>query len=80
VIDPRDMVCRELVERLTDYLDGTLDPYNRARLEAHLAVCDGCREYLAQFRATIALAGRTDPGVLCPALRSGLLHAFRAAL
>ena len=36
MIDPHDMVCQELVEVLTEYLDGTLGAHDRARLEAHL--------------------------------------------
>ena len=54
MIDPHDMVCRELVEVLTEYLDRTLSAHDRARLEAHLAVCDDCQAYLDQFKATIA--------------------------
>ena len=55
MLDSQDMMCQELVEALTEYLDGMLDAHDRARLEAHLAVCAGCRAYLAQLQATIAL-------------------------
>ena len=58
VIDPHDMMCQELVEVLTEYLDGTLGAHDRARLEAHLAVCDDCQVYLEQFKTTIALADK----------------------
>jgi anti-sigma factor RsiW len=78
MIDPHDMMCQELVEVLTEYLDGTLGAHDRARLEAHLGVCDDCRAYLEQFEETIALAGRVDAGSLSPELRAGLLRAFRA--
>ena len=61
VIDPHDMSCQELVELLTEYLDGTLGAHDRARLEAHLPVCDDCREYLGQFKLTIALLRATRP-------------------
>ena len=71
------MMCQEVVEVLTDYLDDALGAHDRARLEAHLAVCDGCREYLAQFRATISLAGHVDGAALPPALRAEVLRAFR---
>ena len=49
MIDPHDMMCQELVEVLTEYLDGMLGAHDRARLEAHLSVCDDCRAYVAQF-------------------------------
>ncbi len=77
--DPHDMMCDELVEVLTEYLEGTLAARDRARLDAHLGVCDDCREYLDQFRATIELAGRVDPATLSRETRADLLRAFRAA-
>jgi anti-sigma factor RsiW len=55
LIDPHDMSCQELVALLTEYLDGTLSAHDRARLDAHLEVCDDCRQYLDQFQATIQL-------------------------
>ena len=42
----------ELVELVTGYLDGSLDPDTRARFDMHLLDCDGCENYLQQFRAT----------------------------
>ena len=50
-----ELTCQELVELLTDYLDGALPAGERARLEAHLAECEACDAYLAQFRTTIRL-------------------------
>ena len=48
-----DLTCKELVELVTDYLEGTLPPANRARFEQHLASCDGCQVYMEQMRQTI---------------------------
>ena len=79
MIDPHDMVCQELVEVLTEYLEGTLGAHDRLRLEAHLRVCDDCHAYLEQFRTTIALAGRVDADALPAGVRDGLLRAFRLA-
>jgi anti-sigma factor (TIGR02949 family) len=78
VIDPHDMVCQELVEVLTEYLDGSLGAHDRARLEAHLAVCDDCQAYLDQFKTTIAFADRANDEKLPPDLRNNLITAFRA--
>jgi anti-sigma factor RsiW len=69
--------CQELVELVTDYLDGVLPPADRARFDAHIADCDGCRDYLEQIRATIALTGTLAPEQLAPEAEAALLEAFR---
>ena len=71
------MNCNELVELVTAYLDGSLDPATRARVERHLAECDGCENYLQQFRVTIATLGKIRDDQLDPAFRDRLLTAFR---
>jgi anti-sigma factor RsiW len=72
-----EMPCQELVEVITDYLEGALAETDRLRFEAHLAECDACRDYLEQFRQTIALVGRVEPEQLSPRTREELLAAFR---
>jgi len=69
----RDIVCRDAVALMTDYLEGVMPPRPRARLERHLADCDGCEEYLRQMRATIALLGRVQQEDLSPETRDGLV-------
>lgn len=69
--------CQELVELVTAYLDDALSPGDRARFEAHIADCDGCRGYLEQIRVTIALSGRLLPEQLDPAAKATLLDLFR---
>jgi len=54
----RGLVCQEVVELVTDYLEGALSPAEHRRFEEHLAGCPHCTEYLAQMRETIRLAGR----------------------
>jgi anti-sigma factor RsiW len=77
-MDPSEhMACQELVEVITDYLEGTLPAHDRRRFEAHLALCDPCVVYLDQMRATIALAGRVAPAALSAPAREGLIEAFR---
>ena len=49
---PEEMSCRELVDLITDYLEGTMAEADRARFEAHLGECDYCVNYLAQMRDT----------------------------
>jgi anti-sigma factor RsiW len=73
----RDMACAELVEVITDYLEGKLPARDRRRLEAHLGACDGCDAYLEQMRTTISLTGRLREEDVPPELEERLLAAFR---
>ena len=56
--DVEHLTCRELVEVLTDYLDGALEPGERADIERHIVICRGCSNYVEQFCSTIGLLGR----------------------
>ena len=56
-MDPEPIDCNELVELVTEYLEGALDETELRRFEAHVAECDGCETYLQQFRATIESVG-----------------------
>ena len=53
---PIDLTCREMVDFLSDYVEGVLPPEVRAAFEAHLAVCPDCVAYLGGFRETLRLA------------------------
>ena len=57
VAPPGEVACRELVDLVTDLLDGVLAPGWREGVEAHLADCDGCTEYVRQIRATVEALG-----------------------
>jgi anti-sigma factor RsiW len=72
-----EMSCRELVEVITDYLDGTMAAEDRARFDAHLAECPYCVNYLDQMRETIASLGELSEEALSPETRAELLAAFR---
>jgi MFS family permease len=50
---PDELACKELVEVVTDYLDGVLPPDLRDMVQTHLASCDGCAEYVRQLESTI---------------------------
>ena len=71
------MNCNELVELVTAYLDESLDPETRARFDLHLLDCDGCTNYLQQFRTTVATLGNVRDDHLDPTFRSRLLDAFK---
>ena len=75
--DTAELSCQELVELVTDYLEGALPDVDRARFENHVARCAGCRAYLEQMRSTIRLVGRLAPSDVDPAAEETLLAAFR---
>lgn len=72
----RKLVCQEVVELVTAYLDGALDPVTRARFQAHLEGCDGCATYLDQLRATVVTVGEIRDEDLDPVYRMRLMDAF----
>jgi predicted anti-sigma-YlaC factor YlaD len=72
-----DLTCQELVELVTDYLEGSLSASQQARFEEHLAKCTGCQNYLAQMRLTIKLAGKLSEESITPPARDDLLGVFR---
>ena len=73
----RELSCREIVELVTEYVEGTMDVELRVAFEAHLAGCDGCTHYLEQIEATIRLAGTIEAEALSLEFQAGLLDAFR---
>jgi len=76
-VETEEMACRELVEIVSDYLEGKLPDGDRRRLEAHLAGCPYCDEYIAQMRRTVAVLGRLPEDIIDPSRRERLLEAFR---
>ena len=72
-----EMPCQELVEVVTDYLEGSMSPVDRARFEAHIDDCEYCATYLEQMRQTIRTLGRIPEESLSDDARETLLEAFR---
>lgn len=68
--------CQQIVEIVTEYLEGGLDTADRVRFERHVALCPPCRGYLSQMRTTARLAGRLSENDLPESLRDDLLNAF----
>jgi anti-sigma factor RsiW len=69
--------CRELVELVSDYLEGALAPHEHSRFEAHIAGCDHCAAYLRQMRETLALLGTLPADALSRDAEDELRVAFR---
>jgi anti-sigma factor RsiW len=72
-----DLTCQELVELVTEYLEGSLPPEDRDRFEQHLILCEGCVLYLEQMRTTIGVTGSLTEESVTPEAREDLLRVFR---
>jgi anti-sigma factor RsiW len=75
-----ELVCQQVVELVTDYLEGALSRHDRRRFDRHLRNCPNCSAYLAQMRVTIRATGTLEPDDLSPeALRelTELFHRWR---
>ena len=51
-----ELTCRELIDQLDAYVDGSMPAEQRAALDAHFAVCTACVAYLKNYRQTIAMS------------------------
>ena len=72
-----DITCAEVVELVTDYLEGGLTRVDRDRFEEHLAFCGSCLTYLDQMRETVSGLGEVEQDDLSPQLQADLIAAFR---
>jgi anti-sigma factor RsiW len=78
LIQPLEMTCQELVELVTEYLEGALPDPDRRRFDEHLAECPHCVAYLDQMRKTVRAVGRLREDHLCDQAREEMLREFRA--
>ena len=73
-----EVVCRDVVEVVNDYLEDAMPAPERAAFEQHLHACPWCLTYLDQVRETLLLVGRLGQADLPPAVESTLRAMFRA--
>ena len=73
-----EIVCRELVELVTPYLEDALPPDERTLVDQHLASCDGCEAYVQQMRLTIRAIGHVSDEAITSRTREEVLAIFRA--
>jgi anti-sigma factor RsiW len=71
------MKCQELVEVITDYLEGAMAPEDVERFDGHISECPGCDAYLEQMRTTIVTLGHIPPESIDAEAEERLLHVFR---
>ena len=72
-----ELACKEVVELVTDYLEGALLPEKRTQLEAHIADCDGCTNYIEQVRLTIGMLRDLAREPAFPETKEDLKQVFR---
>jgi anti-sigma factor RsiW len=71
------LTCHEVIELLSDYIDGALSVDQGQRVDDHLALCEGCATYLDQMRETIRLSGMVTEEQVPDEQKAALLAAFR---
>lgn len=76
-MNPDEVQCREVVDVLSDYLEGALPAEQRVILEQHLLGCEGCTNYVAQMRTSIALTGRLQEADVPDQVMDQVLWMFR---
>lgn len=72
-----DVHCHEVVEALTDYLEGALPVEQRSALEQHLLLCHPCAEFVRQMRTSIGLTGRLSDEDVPSEVMDQVLRMFR---
>jgi len=70
------MTCKELVDLITEYLEGALSPPDRLRFEQHVDRCSPCRVYVEQMRQTIGVVGKLSEDSIPPLTKELLLRVF----
>jgi predicted anti-sigma-YlaC factor YlaD len=73
----KSLACQELVELVTDYLEGRLSRRDSKRFDAHIDGCEGCSAYLDQMWRTIRVTGRLTEEQIPEAAKAKLLDVFR---
>ncbi len=71
------LVCRDVTELVTDFVEGRMSFWDRARFQFHIGMCRHCREYLRQTRKTAALLGEAPPEPPSPEVEAELLRRFK---
>lgn len=76
--------CKDLFAKLSDYLDGQLDPGRCDDIEKHMDGCDPCKAFLESLEKTVSLLQKHEPGKLdaetAASFRSALLLEYQQAL
>jgi anti-sigma factor RsiW len=74
------LTCKEFLQELTDYLDSTVDPEIRRRIEAHITECPNCFVILDTCKKTIQVYKGMQPQVLPEDVNARLIKALERKL
>lgn len=56
------LLCSEVLDKLSSYMDGELAPETMAAVEAHLGACDNCLRFGGSFQKMLTgLRGAATP-------------------
>ena len=72
-----ELTCAELVECITDYLEGAMTADEVRHVHAHLSACDGCTAHLEQMRTALRVLRAHPPERSSRALDDRLAGVFR---
>ena len=74
-------LCREVIDTIADYLDGTMTPAERNNFEVHISVCPACTAYIESYKHTMALerAAFRDKAATPDSIPEDLIRAVLAA-
>ncbi|MBI4590091.1 MAG: zf-HC2 domain-containing protein [Candidatus Rokubacteria bacterium] len=74
---PSEPNCREIVDLLAEYLDGSLEPATARRLRSHLEGCAPCVAFVNTYKGTVKAARRLKETDIPPELKDRLLSFLR---
>jgi hypothetical protein len=77
-----ETTCKELIDFLDEYVDGSLPPDRSAAFDRHLAICVECTAYVGSYRKTIASAreASADPEEVVKAMPEDLIRAIMKSI
>ena len=79
------LTCRQVEQFLLDYIEGQVSLWTWCKFRYHLLLCDDCRQYLQDYRNTVALGrhifanlddeafGKVPDEILAAILKAGKL-------
>jgi anti-sigma factor RsiW len=71
------MRCRQVIDKISEYIDGELDPELVRELERHLQHCEDCRVVVDTTRQTVEVFCHTEPAPLPNDVHERLNQMFR---
>jgi predicted anti-sigma-YlaC factor YlaD len=82
-----ELSCKDVYDFLSAYLEGEVTPAQRVLFEEHLAECESCVRYIAQYKQTIRMGREAFESTHGPAgdpanagIPPGLVEAIRDTL